>query len=63
MAVPPSVRQVVLFSRGPWGGRICVDAELNDADRIPITIGKLTPYNKWVRLPGVCDRTETRLFV
>uniref|UniRef100_A0A3P9MVT3 Kelch repeat-containing protein n=1 Tax=Poecilia reticulata TaxID=8081 RepID=A0A3P9MVT3_POERE len=45
-AVPPSVRQVVLFSSGPWGERICVNAELNDADQIPITIGKLTPYNK-----------------
>ncbi|KAI3376539.1 hypothetical protein L3Q82_016987, partial [Scortum barcoo] len=46
VAVPSSVQQVVLFSRGPWGGRICVNAELNDADRIPITIGKLTPYNR-----------------
>ncbi|XP_045921653.1 kelch repeat-containing protein [Micropterus dolomieu] len=46
VAVPPCVRQVVLFSSGPWGERICVNAELNDADRIPITIGKLTPYNK-----------------
>ncbi|XP_013874510.1 kelch repeat-containing protein [Austrofundulus limnaeus] len=46
VAVPASVRQVVLFSSGPWGDRICVCAELNDADRIPITIGKLTPYNK-----------------
>lgn len=46
VAVPPSVRQVVLFSSGPWGERICVNAELNDADRFPITIGKLTPYNK-----------------
>ncbi|XP_070786336.1 kelch repeat-containing protein [Enoplosus armatus] len=46
VAVPPSVRQVVLFSSGPWGERICVNAELDDADRIPITIGKLTPYNK-----------------
>ncbi|XP_034712401.1 kelch repeat-containing protein [Etheostoma cragini] len=46
VAVPPSVHQVVLFSRGPWGERICVNAELNDADRFPITIGKLTPYNK-----------------
>ncbi|XP_054457579.1 kelch repeat-containing protein [Anoplopoma fimbria] len=46
VAVPPSVRQVVLFSSGPWGERICVNAELNDADRYPITIGKLTPYNK-----------------
>ncbi|TKS92693.1 RING finger protein B [Collichthys lucidus] len=46
VAVPPSVRQVVLFSSGPWGERICVNAELNDAERMPITIGKLTPYNK-----------------
>uniref|UniRef100_A0A3Q3MP02 Kelch repeat-containing protein n=1 Tax=Labrus bergylta TaxID=56723 RepID=A0A3Q3MP02_9LABR len=46
VAVPPSVRQVVLFSSGPWGERICVNAELNDADRMPITIGKITPYNK-----------------
>ncbi|XP_049424123.1 kelch repeat-containing protein [Epinephelus fuscoguttatus] len=46
VAVPQSVRQVVLFSSGPWGERICVNAELNDADRFPITIGKLTPYNK-----------------
>ncbi|XP_030286958.1 kelch repeat-containing protein isoform X2 [Sparus aurata] len=46
VAVPPSVRQVVLFSSGPWGQRICVNAELDDADRMPITIGKLTPYNK-----------------
>ncbi|XP_061565585.1 kelch repeat-containing protein [Cololabis saira] len=46
VAVPPSVHQVVLFSSGPWGERICVNAELNDADRFPITIGKLTPYNK-----------------
>ncbi|XP_030017537.1 kelch repeat-containing protein [Sphaeramia orbicularis] len=46
VAVPPTVRQVVLFSSGPWGERICVNAELDDADRIPITIGKLTPYNK-----------------
>ncbi|KAK5608418.1 hypothetical protein CRENBAI_025924 [Crenichthys baileyi] len=45
-AVPPSVRQVVLFSSGPWGERICVNAELIDANQIPITIGKLTPYNK-----------------
>uniref|UniRef100_A0A669B2I0 Kelch repeat-containing protein n=1 Tax=Oreochromis niloticus TaxID=8128 RepID=A0A669B2I0_ORENI len=46
VAVPPSVRQVVLFSSGRWGERICVNAELNDSDRMPITIGKLTPYNK-----------------
>ncbi|XP_071390539.1 kelch repeat-containing protein [Centroberyx affinis] len=46
VAVPPAARQVVLFSSGPWGQRICVNAELNDADRIPVTIGKLTPYNK-----------------
>ncbi|XP_029932605.1 kelch repeat-containing protein isoform X1 [Myripristis murdjan] len=46
LAVPPAARQVVLFSSGPWGERICVNADLNDADRIPITIGKLTPYNK-----------------
>ncbi|XP_028999093.1 kelch repeat-containing protein [Betta splendens] len=46
VAVPPSVHQVVLFSSGPWGQRICVNAELNDAERMPITIGKLTPYNR-----------------
>ncbi|XP_037532668.1 kelch repeat-containing protein [Nematolebias whitei] len=46
VAVPPSVRQVVLFSSGPWEKRICVHVGLNDADGIPITIGKLTPYNK-----------------
>ncbi|XP_037613669.1 kelch repeat-containing protein [Sebastes umbrosus] len=46
VAVPAGVHQVVLFSSGPWGERICVNAELNDADRFPITIGKLTPYNK-----------------
>ncbi|XP_018540479.1 kelch repeat-containing protein isoform X2 [Lates calcarifer] len=46
VAVPSTVRQVVLFSSGPWGERICVNAELSDADRIPITIGKLTPYNR-----------------
>uniref|UniRef100_A0A3Q3X952 Uncharacterized protein n=1 Tax=Mola mola TaxID=94237 RepID=A0A3Q3X952_MOLML len=46
VAVPRIVRQVVLFSSGPWGERICVNAELNNADRMPITIGKLTPYNK-----------------
>ncbi|KAM4612292.1 kelch repeat-containing protein [Polymixia lowei] len=46
LAVPPDAHQVVLFTSGPWGGRICVNAELNDADKIPITIGKLTPYNK-----------------
>ncbi|XP_039996330.1 kelch repeat-containing protein isoform X2 [Xiphias gladius] len=46
VAVPPTVRQVVLFSSGPWGERICVNAELNGADRIPVTIGKLTPYNR-----------------
>ncbi|CAB1345603.1 unnamed protein product [Coregonus sp. 'balchen'] len=46
VAVPPSAQQVVLFSKGRWGDRICVNAELNDADRVPITIGKLTPYNR-----------------
>uniref|UniRef100_UPI003AAD7D94 kelch repeat-containing protein n=1 Tax=Centroberyx gerrardi TaxID=166262 RepID=UPI003AAD7D94 len=46
VAVPPAARQVVLFSSGPWGQRVCVNAELNDADRIPVTIGKLTPYNR-----------------
>ncbi|XP_056156821.1 kelch repeat-containing protein [Lampris incognitus] len=46
VAVPPDARQVVLFTSGPWGERICVNAELNDADRTPVTIGKLTPYNK-----------------
>ncbi|XP_063321445.1 kelch repeat-containing protein [Pelmatolapia mariae] len=46
VAVPPSVRQVVLFSSGRWGERICVNAELSDSDRMLITIGKLTPYNK-----------------
>ncbi|XP_034096004.1 kelch repeat-containing protein isoform X2 [Gymnodraco acuticeps] len=46
VAVPPNVHLVVLFSSGPWGQRVCVNAELNDADRFPITIGKLTPYNK-----------------
>ncbi|XP_076026913.1 kelch repeat-containing protein [Genypterus blacodes] len=43
--VPSDAHQVVLFSRGPWGERICVNAELNDAERMLITIGKLTPYN------------------
>ncbi|CAL8327119.1 unnamed protein product [Lota lota] len=46
LAVPTSAHQVVLFTNGPWGERVCVNAELNDADRMPITIGKLTPYNK-----------------
>lgn len=46
VAVPPSVQQVVLFSSGQWGGRICVNAELDDSARTPITIGQLTPYNK-----------------
>ncbi|XP_008315646.1 kelch repeat-containing protein [Cynoglossus semilaevis] len=46
VAVPRTVQQVVLFSSGPWGDRICVNAELNDTERIPITIGKLTPYNR-----------------
>ncbi|XP_061619690.1 kelch repeat-containing protein isoform X2 [Phyllopteryx taeniolatus] len=46
VAVPPTVRQVVLFSSGPWGERICVNADLCDAHRTPITIGKLTPYNR-----------------
>ncbi|XP_042185347.1 kelch repeat-containing protein isoform X1 [Oncorhynchus tshawytscha] len=46
VAVPLSSQQVVLFSRGRWGDRVCVNVELNDADRVPITIGKLTPYNR-----------------
>lgn len=46
VAVPPSVQQVVLFSSGQWGGRVCVDVDLEDSARTPITIGKLTPYNK-----------------
>ncbi|XP_046872099.1 kelch repeat-containing protein [Hypomesus transpacificus] len=46
VAVPDDSQQVVLFSSGRWGERICVNAELNDANRVPITIGKLTPYNK-----------------
>ncbi|XP_053716526.1 kelch repeat-containing protein isoform X2 [Synchiropus splendidus] len=46
VAVPASVRQVVLFSSGRWEDRICVNAELDDSDKFPITIGKLTPYNK-----------------
>lgn len=36
----------MLFSSGQWRERICVNAELSDAARMPITIGKLTPYNK-----------------
>ncbi|PWA27126.1 hypothetical protein CCH79_00011615 [Gambusia affinis] len=55
-AVPPSVRQVVLFSSGPWGERICLNAELIDADQIPITIGKLTPYNKYNPTAPLADR-------
>ncbi|CAL8241682.1 unnamed protein product [Merluccius merluccius] len=46
LAVPAGARQVVLFTHGPWGERICVNADLNDAEGMPITIGKLTPYNK-----------------
>ncbi|XP_061817050.1 kelch repeat-containing protein [Nerophis lumbriciformis] len=46
VAVPPTVQQVVLFSSGPWRDRICVNADLLDAQRTPITIGKLTPYNR-----------------
>lgn len=46
VAVPSHIHQVVLFSSGSWGQRICVNVELNDAKRFPITIGKLTPYNK-----------------
>uniref|UniRef100_H3D8J0 Kelch repeat-containing protein n=1 Tax=Tetraodon nigroviridis TaxID=99883 RepID=H3D8J0_TETNG len=46
VAVPPNAQQVVLFSSGRWGERICGNAELSDAERMPITIGKLTPYNK-----------------
>lgn len=53
IAVPPSARQVVLFSSGPWGERICGNAELNNAEQIPITIGKLTPYNKYVHCGGL----------
>lgn len=49
VVVPPNVHQVVLFSSGPWGERICGNAELNNAEQIPITIGKLTPYNKYVQ--------------
>ncbi|CAG05734.1 unnamed protein product [Tetraodon nigroviridis] len=45
VAVPPNAQQVVLFSSGRWGERICGNAELSDAERMPITIGKLTPYN------------------
>uniref|UniRef100_A0A3B4A134 Uncharacterized protein n=1 Tax=Periophthalmus magnuspinnatus TaxID=409849 RepID=A0A3B4A134_9GOBI len=48
VSVSPCVQQVVLFSSGPWGERLCVNVELEDAARVPITIGKLTPYNKWV---------------
>ncbi|XP_077400831.1 kelch repeat-containing protein isoform X2 [Vanacampus margaritifer] len=46
VVVPPTVHQVVLFSSGPWGERICVNADLYDAHRTLITIGKLTPYNR-----------------
>ncbi|XP_033839249.1 kelch repeat-containing protein [Periophthalmus magnuspinnatus] len=46
VSVSPCVQQVVLFSSGPWGERLCVNVELEDAARVPITIGKLTPYNK-----------------
>lgn len=46
VAIPPKVQQVVLFSSGPWGERTCVNADLYDAHRTPITIGKLTPYNR-----------------
>ncbi|XP_055012375.1 kelch repeat-containing protein [Boleophthalmus pectinirostris] len=46
VAVPACVQQVVLFSSGPWGERLCVNAVLEDAALVPITIGKLTPYNK-----------------
>nr|XP_057924766.1 kelch repeat-containing protein isoform X2 [Doryrhamphus excisus] len=46
VAVPPTVHQVVLFSSGPWRDRICVNADLYDAQQTPITIGKLTPYNR-----------------
>uniref|UniRef100_A0A4W5N8I8 Kelch repeat-containing protein n=1 Tax=Hucho hucho TaxID=62062 RepID=A0A4W5N8I8_9TELE len=63
VAVPPSSQQVVMFSRGRWGDRICVNAELNDADRVPITIGKLTPYNRYERFPGpghVQENTSSR---
>lgn len=44
---------MVLFSSGPWGERICGNAELNNAEQIPITIGKLTPYNKYVHCGGL----------
>ncbi|CAJ1086418.1 kelch repeat-containing protein isoform X1 [Xyrichtys novacula] len=60
VAVPPSVRQVVLFSSGPWGERICVNAELNDTDNMPITIGKLTPYNKCLSWEQWEEETWTR---
>ncbi|KAM9424064.1 kelch repeat-containing protein [Pholidichthys leucotaenia] len=46
VVVPATVGQVVLFSSGRWGERTSVNAELYDPDRIPIAIGKLTPYNR-----------------
>ncbi|MEQ2169015.1 hypothetical protein GOODEAATRI_020596 [Goodea atripinnis] len=60
-ALPPSVRQVVLFSSGPWGERICVNAELIDANQIPITIGKLTPYNKYVHFNTTAPLADREL--
>ncbi|KAJ8007795.1 hypothetical protein DPEC_G00097900 [Dallia pectoralis] len=46
VAVPSSAQQVILFSMGRWGDRICVNAELNDNNSVAITIGKLTPGNR-----------------
>ncbi|KAL0969906.1 hypothetical protein UPYG_G00234330 [Umbra pygmaea] len=57
VAVPQNSQQVVLFSTGRWGNRSCVNAELTDANRVPITIGKLTPYNRclsWERWEEEC---------
>ncbi|XP_028848545.1 kelch repeat-containing protein [Denticeps clupeoides] len=46
VAVPASVQQVVLFTRGRWGSCTCVTAELRDAEKNPLLSAKLTPLNK-----------------
>ncbi len=46
--IQASVQLMVLFTRGDWGKRDSVSVELADERNIPINMGKLTPFNKYV---------------
>ncbi|XP_023649814.1 kelch repeat-containing protein isoform X1 [Paramormyrops kingsleyae] len=66
IAMPPNVRQAVLFSHGRWREHTGVTVEMTDLEGGTITLGKLTPNHKcllWDCWEGAIRRGVSTLTV